>query len=325
MERSKPHSRERLCRRWSAFGTTVELRLWPRPGRAAAAALRLAQSVAFLRRGERQFSRFQPESELSRLNLQAGAPVRVSPALFRLTAAALAAARATDGLFDPTVQRALLAAGYTRSFPLLGDQPTDDGDLETQPGRYAEVVLDAAERTVTLPPGVGLDLGGIAKGWLADAVARRLRPFGVGAVNLGGDCRLTEPGHGAPPWLIEVADPWTDRRVLAEIALNHGGGVATSGILRRRWRTSRGWQHHLIDPRHGRPATTDLASVTILGPSAAASEVIAKVVLLLGHARGLRALARKPGFAGLLVPLDAPPIWVPASSGCAASLLEVTS
>lgn len=299
-----------LRRRWPAFGSTVEIRLWPHPGQVAPAALRLAQSVRFLKQSERRFSRFRETSELSRLNRRAGSPVRVSRPLYRLVTAAMQAAGATGGLFDPTVHRALCAAGYTRDFARLADGVVTGLRPMPAPGRFREVRLDPVRRTVTLPLGVGLDLGGIAKGWLADAVLRRLRPYGAAAVDLGGDVALTEPTPGAPPWLIEVADPRSDDRVLAEISLYRGGGVATSGTLRRRWRTEQGWQHHLIDPRTGRPARTDLAGATVAGPSAAAGEVLAKAVLLLGSTQGAAVLARFPQFAGLLVPHTGTPVRV---------------
>jgi thiamine biosynthesis lipoprotein len=311
-----------LHRHWSGFGTTVDVRLWPRPGRAVAGVVSLARSAAFLRRSERRFSRFLPMSELSLLNRRAGQPVCVSQPLFRLTAAALAASHATDGLFDPTIGRALLAAGYDRTFADLGDERGGDRLPNTEPGRYREVVLDADRRTVLLPAGVGLDLGGIAKGWLADAVARRLGRMGAAAVDLGGDVAFTAPTPGSPPWLIEVASPWSDDRPLAEVELGRGGGVATSGVVRRRWRTSRGWQHHLIDPRTGRPADTDLASVTVLGPTVAAAEVMAKAVLLLGRECGEQALAVRPGFAGILIPFHGAVIHVRTTSGQPASSPE---
>ena len=314
-----------LSRRWTGFGSTVELRLWPWPSRAAAGALRLAQSAAFLRRAEQRFSRFRPASELSRLNRRAGTAVQVSRPLFRLITAALAAARATDGLFDPTVERALRAAGYTTSFAQLEVERGVGDALDPEPGRYRDVILDAPRHTVTLPPGVGLDFGGIAKGWLADAVLRRLRPYGAAVVDLGGDCAFTAPGPDAAPWLIEVADPWVEGRSLAAIGLTRGGGVAMSGIVRRSWLTSHGRQHHLIDPRRGRPSITDLASVTILGPSATAAEVMAKAVLLLGREEGMRALARRTRFAGLLVPLDGPPVHAGTSCAHAASSGESSS
>jgi thiamine biosynthesis lipoprotein len=310
-----------LHHRWSGFGTTVDLRLWPHPGRAVAGVVSLVRAAAFLRRSERRFSRFRPASELSQLNRRAGASVRVSPPLFRLVAVALDAAQATDGLFDPTIHRALLAAGYDRTFADLGKERDGDGLPATETGRYREVVLDAARRTVTLPAGVGLDLGGIAKGWLADAVARRLGALGAAAVDLGGDVAFTTPAPDSP-WLVEVASPWPDGRPPAEVELDRGGGVATSGVVRRRWRTSRGRQHHLIDPRTGLPAATDLASVTVLGPSSAAAEVLAKVVLLLGRECGEQALARRPAFAGVLIPFHGPVVHVRTSSGRPESPLE---
>jgi FAD:protein FMN transferase len=293
-----------LRRRWAGFGTTVELRLWPHPGRTAAGVVCLVRSVDFLRRAEQRFSRFQPASELSLLNQQAGARVHVSRLLFRLTAASLAAAEATGGLFDPTVQRAMLAAGYVDSFERIGERRPASGAFAWEPGRFREVLLDESEQTIILPAGVGLDLGGIAKGWLADAVVRRLRRFGPAVVDIGGDCAFTPPGPGMAPWLIEIANPWAGKHSLAEIEQRRGGGVATSGVIRRRWWTADGQNHHVIDPRQGRPAKTDLASVTILGPSATAAEVMAKIILLLGRERGCAALAQRPRYAGLLVPMD---------------------
>ncbi|MGE0538755.1 MAG: FAD:protein FMN transferase [Dehalococcoidia bacterium] len=288
----------------------MNLRLWPRPGLVATGALRLAQSVAFLRGAERRLSRFQPTSELSRLNRSAGTARCVSPLLFRLVATALAAARVTDGRFDPTVLPALLAAGYTRTFAQHGEALVGDTALAVLPGRYREVRLDRVHSTVLLPRGGGLDLGGIAKGWLADVVLRRLRPLGAAAVDIGGDCAFTPSGVGDPPWLIEVADPWTSGASVADLAIEGGGGVATSGILRRRWQTSRGWQHHLIDPRTGVPATTDLASVTVVAPSATTAEVLAKLVLFEGRDHGSALLARDPRVGGLLIPLVGSPIAI---------------
>jgi thiamine biosynthesis lipoprotein len=172
------------------------------------------------------------------------------------------------------------------------------------------VHLDVARRSVRLPPDAGLDLGGIAKGWLADMVLCRLRPFGAAAIDMGGDCAVSAPAPHAPPWVIDIADPWADGRTLATIPLRHGGGVATSGVTRRRWQTSAGVRHHLIDPRSGQSATTDLASVTVIGPSAAGAEVMAKVVLLLGREQGATALEGSERFRGVLVPADGPAVTV---------------
>jgi thiamine biosynthesis lipoprotein len=162
--------------------------------------------------------------------------------------------------------------------------------------------LDAATRTVTLPAGVGLDLGGIAKGWLADLVAERLLRYGAALADLGGDIAVRGLPPDADAWYIDVEGP--AGAVLGRLRLAGDGGVATSGVTRRRCRTAAGAQHHLIDPRTGRPALTDLLSVSVIAPSAAMAEVAAKGALLLGSALGQAALAAAPELGGVLVQRD---------------------
>jgi len=287
------------------MGTDVALAVWPIWAGEAAAEAALWGEVAFLREAEALLSRFQPESEIGRLNRGAARPVRVSALTFEAVRVALDAAEASGGLFDPTVYHALLAAGYDRSFSELGD--TDRpcrpaAALPWQAGRWREVLLAAAEQTISLPKGVGLDLGGIAKGWLADGVAERLSAFGPALVDLGGDIAVRGLPPDADAWAIDVDGPAGS--LLGTLQLSGGRGVATSGTTRRRWQTRAGSQHHLIDPRSGAPALTDLLSVTVVAPSAAAAEVAAKGALLLGSALGRAALELAPELAGLLVRRD---------------------
>jgi len=171
-----------LRRVFKGLGTTIELRVWPQTGREQLAAGSLAHAARFLRQAEARLSRFDPEAELSRLNRGTRTPRRVSRLTFAVIRAALSAAEATDGLFDPTILQALLAAGYDRSFDKLRDRSGSSGSLVNAEaplcGQWRAIRLDSAARTVWLPPGVGLDLGGIAKGWLADRVLEGLRRAG---------------------------------------------------------------------------------------------------------------------------------------------------
>ena len=251
---------------------------------------------------EAAVSRFRPESELSRLNRSAGRPFVASPLLFTLVAEALEAARATGGLFDPTILGALVAAGYDRSFELLS---LAHGAPTTRPagGRahtWRDVCLDARSRTIILPPGSGLDLGGIGKGWAADRAARRLRLFGNYAVDAGGDISVGGVQGDGGPWAIGIEDPRHPGSDLAVIGVRDGA-VATSTSARRRWSSAGKERHHLIDPRTGLPAESEVISATVTARSAARAEVLAKAALLLGPELGLRFLEEQPDAEGLLV------------------------
>jgi thiamine biosynthesis lipoprotein len=275
---------------------------------------------------EAALSRFRPESELAQLNRRAAAAtdpvtIRVSPLLFTVVAEALAAARDTDGWFDPTVLSALLAAGYDRSFeqiepsaagaPLGGEPAREpaarppDG-LRTSPapaGTWRLVRLDPHLRTITLPPGTGLDLGGIGKGWTVDLAARSLERFSGYAVDAGGDMYLGGRSAEGRPWTVGVEDPARPGQQLTILDLTDRA-VATSTIARRRWRAGGAWQHHLIDPHTGRPTDSGVVSATVVGATAARSEVLAKVALLRGAEDGRQFLAAQPDVAGLLVSAD---------------------
>jgi FAD:protein FMN transferase len=246
---------------------------------------------------EGRLSRFRPDSELSRLNARPGRPVVVSELLLEVLEAALRAARATAGLYDPTLLRALEHLGYDRSFEQVGAAAPAGPGPAPSGGGWRRVELDRQARTVTLPPGVGVDLGGIAKGMAVDAAVERLRGLGVrtAMVGAGGDLRV----HGLPPgggcWPIAVDGP--DDAVT--VPLTHGS-LATSGIGRRRWRQGEVERHHLLDPRHARPAQTGLWSVTVAAGTCARAEVAAKTAFILGPAAGAGFLESK-GLAGFLV------------------------
>ncbi len=257
---------------------------------------------------EATLSRFEPESELSHLNRSTRRPFRASPLLFTVVSEALKAARDSNGLFDPTVLRALEAAGYDRSFEKVLDRTAEPGRpaVSAAAGRWREVVLDAERQTITLPEDCGLDLGGIAKGWTVDQAARLLarRGFRHFAVDAGGDLYAAGRQADGAPWLVGVEDPRAPERDLMLLRVEDCA-VATSSVCRRRWVLHGRAYHHLIDPRSGEPAHSGVLSATVLAPTVARAEVLAKVVLLLGPYEGLHFLEQQPDAAGLLLP-DSP-------------------
>ena len=163
---------------------------------AAAEASRVEQLFADW---ERTLTRFQPESELSQLNQHPGMLTFISPLLCEVLHAALQAAQATNGIYDPTLLRQLRQAGYDRSFEQLPlQQPAAAGNAVAG-GVWRDIVVDPVARCVFLPIGAQIDLGGIAKGMAVDAALAQLRADGVAAalVNAGGDLGVI----GLPPEL----------------------------------------------------------------------------------------------------------------------------
>jgi len=249
---------------------------------------------------EQALSRFLPESELSRLNQQAGAPVVVSDLLYSVLATALTAAQATEGIYDPAMLDQLVQSGYDRTFddlPAVRFDPIMPGEPG---GGWRGIRVNPISRTVTLPAGIKLDFGGIAKGMAVDAALEELRKNEVcpALVNAGGDLAVLGLPPTAGHWLIAVpgrSQFWT-------IPLR-SGAVATSGIAHRRWWQGQTLRHHLLDPRTGLPAQSDLWSVTVVADRCEQAEVAAKVAFILGSSRGADFL-RQHGIAGLLVRED---------------------
>lgn len=245
----------------------------------------LARGLDRVRQLERRWSRFVPDSEVSRLNGAAGTPVVVSPDTLDLVGRSVTGWKLTGGRFDPTIGAALMAWGYDRDFAELADVmvPGVDGPCPA-PG-LGGVQVDPALGSVTLPGGVVFDSGGIGKGLAADLVACTLLDAGArGAlVSLGGDMRAL----GEPPtvdgWVITVPDPLVPAVELLRLSIPYGA-VATSSRLERRWITLRGPAHHLIDPLTGRPADTDVVAVTVVTGEAWWAEVLTKALFLVGPA-----------------------------------------
>ncbi|MCZ7569723.1 MAG: FAD:protein FMN transferase [Ardenticatenaceae bacterium] len=283
-----------------AMGTEVTLMVAAPHLPAGTVAELLHQAEALFAEYERVMSRFRPESELSRVNRRAGAWVRVSPLLFEVIRLACRAAGHTAGRFDPTLGLTLSALGYDRSFELLADEGEAAPEVPARPATWATIELDARRRAVRLPRGVALDLGGIAKGYTADAVARFLRRHGPALVDAGGDiCALGRP-PGEPAWRIGVASPFEPEQDLARLQLSDAA-CATSTTVKRRWQRAGRHYHHILDPRTNRPAESDLVSVTVVAPTAAAAEVHAKVALVLGRDAAAAAFATRPDLAAILV------------------------
>jgi thiamine biosynthesis lipoprotein len=252
---------------------------------------------------EEHLSRFRPQSELSVLNSNPGRWTPVSAVLWAVLQAAIEAARATGGLVTPAILNAVEASGYNRDFAggawAEESQPTNSRPAPLS-GDLDRIGLDERRRMVRLSAEVRLDLGGIAKGWAADEIARRLGSVAPTLIDAGGDIAVSGPMANGTPWPVAVPHPLRPDEQL-DLLLLSTGGVATSGRDYRRWRQGEGYAHHIIDPRTGVSAQTDILTATVSAPSAVMAEAGAKAVLITGSPSWHDTLSRWPGTTGLIV------------------------
>ena len=243
---------------FEALGTTCSLFA------ADESAIDLSQGELWVRALGARLTRFEDSSELSRLNSSRGRWTSIGQELEDVLRASLRAFELSTGLVNIAVLPAMLAIGYTRP---LAHGPTTAA-LEAIDVPDLPDVLEVRSGEARLRPGSALDLGGIAKGWMADRLADQLGENVL--VNLGGDLRARGVGPEGQGWPVGLGGTTI-------LLVDHG--AATSSVRRRRWA---GDVHHVIDPRTGRPSDSGLVEVSVIAATAVDAEVIAKTALIAG-------------------------------------------
>lgn len=237
----------------------------------------------FISECEKRFTRFSETSELAQINRSTGGWFQLSDAMFQVIHEAYRLAIETDGLFNPAILPALKQIGYDRSMDeIRNSSPRNESLQVVEKHDFRLIQLDLVTKSILLPPCMQLDLGGIAKGWIAQQTALQLAKVSSAcAVSAGGDMFLINLPNGASNWEISLENPLEPDEDLAVLHVRPGA-VATSSITKRRWMHNGDRQHHLIDPRTGRPVLTDWLSATVWAENADEAEVYAKVLLISG-------------------------------------------
>jgi thiamine biosynthesis lipoprotein len=286
----------------AALGTTARVAVWPPENLAPA----LAAVDGVLAALDRQASRFRTDSEISWVHRKDGGLFLLSDGLAEAVEVALAAARWTRGLTDPTVGEALVSLGYDRDFAAIG---TDEGPPAAAPtvgtpaAGWRSVHLDGP--ILRVPSGVRIDLGATAKGLGSDRAVRAAmvanRQHGGVLVSLGGDLAV----DGQPPWggwPIRVADA-PESTEAAEDSLDPvaqevrlvSGGVATSSTTCRQWPRGDRVLHHIVDPRTGLPTAGPWRTVSVAATTCADANAAATAAVVAGeHAEAWLAETRLP-------------------------------
>lgn len=248
---------------------------------------------------ESRWTRFEPGSELSRLNDAGGRPMAVSEDTLRLLVGMVEAWHLTSGRFDPTMLRSIVELGY-------GASRTDTGMATHVPseiaaiGDPAGIRVDPTTSMVQLPAGTALDPGGIGKGLAADIVVEELLCAGADGVlaEIGGDVRVGGRSPSDDGWSIEVAEDPHDAR--PDVIRMADGGVATSTTRRRRWTQDGVDRHHLLDPVTCRPAISPVRTCSVIAGTTSLAEACTKLGFVDDPDRAVASLEAH-GLAGRLV------------------------
>lgn len=285
---------------WAAIGTTATVVVQDVRALECAAREVAAEVAAF----DAACSRFDPGSELCRLqaDLLLRARVGVGEVLFAALAESLRVAAATGGLVDPTVGTAMALIGYDRDFAAVEPRVAPVLRAGRVPG-WRTVSLDPLRRTVSVPPGVCVDLGASGKALCADRSARRAaeRSGAAVMVSLGGD--ISVAGDSPPGgWPVAVAESHLASPVGLPTVTIRSGGIATSSVASRRWRRGDGHAHHIVDPRTGEPSSGRWRTVTVAASSCIDANAASTAALVVGD-RGAPWLAQR-GLPARLVDHD---------------------
>jgi thiamine biosynthesis lipoprotein len=244
------------------------------------------RSQQYIEASERRFTRFSEASELSRLNRSAGNWFHASADMTFVLSLAKQYVEQTGGLFNPSILPDLERVGYDRSMDLIRAEAS-----LLPPTRFApsspllaldELLINPDENLIFLPQGMRLDLGGIAKGWIAEQAAMILADYSQAClVDAGGDMFMVGLPEDEDSWQIDLEDPLNADQSLTSLNVPPGA-LTTSSVTKRKWTQGETSRHHLIDPRTGEPAETDWLSVTVVAPHADMAEVFAKALLIVG-------------------------------------------
>ena len=290
-----------LSRRFTAMACDVTVRVIEPAPNAEAAMERVEQAF---RRIESSCTRFDPQSDLMRANAAGNEWTVVDDECLAAVMLAHDAHVRTGGLFDPRVLKTLVGLGYDRSLDFVAGDVRTEGALSDGSTQAWSPAFDEATRSLRIGD-VPVDLGGIGKGYAVRRGIDLLAGAGRGAlVEAGGDLATygigpSRAGGDARIWRASVEDPRGGSEPIAVIDVTDAA-AATSSVRLRRWKASGTDVHHLIDPATGKPSTSELLAVTVVGSDPAWAEVWTKVGFLQG-AQTIGTFMERAGLAALWI------------------------
>lgn len=253
-------------------------------------------------RYERLLSRTVEGSDVWRINHAGGEPVTVSDDTAAVLRCAAAISEKSAGAFDITIAPASTLWDFTSGKAALPDR--DELAAAAALVDYSKLRLEG--NTVTLPAGMMIDLGAIAKGYIADRVKEYLASRGVkhAILSFGGNIVAIGTKPDGTDWKVGIQDIDKATGEYMLVVRNRGGSTVTSGIYERGFDLDGVRYHHLLNPRTGWPEQNELASVTILSESSMEGDALATAAFVLGPAKGMELIESLPGIEAVFIARD---------------------
>lgn len=253
-----------------------------------------------LKRLEEKFSDYDLESEISRINQQAGlSKVKVSQETIDLLREAISISEKTEGAFDPTVRPLMEIWGFKEG---KQSPPPSEKISETLQVVGWERLRIGKEGVMLERKGMELDLGGIAKGYAVDKVVELLKEAGIrqALVEIGGELYCLGSGPGSNGWKIGIQDPQSAEGIIAVLQVIDQA-VATSGSYENFYIWEGKRYSHIIDPRSGFPVQNSLISVTIISSKCMEADAWATALFVLGWERAQEIVEKEEDLEAILI------------------------
>lgn len=281
---------------FSALGTRCRVHLLAPAGQVRSTAEAVIDWVAAF---EAKYSRFLPDSLVSRINAAAGKEwVSLDPDADRLFALCDQLVFLTRGILDPT------ALPMIRLWDWKTGRVPSDAEVDDARARVGWRLVERAPGRIRLrQPGMALDLGGLGKEYAVDQVIALLAQRGVTSalVDFGADVRVMgPPPDGRPAWFIGLEDPARPGNAWTGLAVRNAA-VASSGDYVRKFEADGRRYGHILDPRTGRPVANGVRAVSVIAPSCTQAGMLSTTACVLGPVDGLRLLESTPGISGAIV------------------------
>jgi FAD:protein FMN transferase len=247
-------------------------------------------------------SKTVPGSDVWQINHAEGAAVRVSAHTLKILQTAALISQASDGAFNISVGSAVALWRFKEAPPRLPEPQALSQAIAL--ADYTQIIID--QDTVKVPPMMQIDLGGIAKGYIADCIADELREQGVKSalLNFGGNVVTIGNKPDGAPWEIGLQNPRGEsgKSFWAVVKISDSD-VVTSGIYERGFDIDGVRYHHILDPRTGWPVQNGLLTVTACNRSSVLADALTTAMFVLGLEGGMR-LAQQFGIQAIFLSHD---------------------